>query len=75
MSRAFVLLNCDLGTRDTIIDELLTFKGISYAHKTQGVYDIIATLELSTQQELRNTIVKIRRIDAVRTSMTLMVTK
>lgn len=75
MSRAFVLLNCDLGSRDTLIDELLTFNGVSYAHKTQGVYDIIATLELSTQQELRNTIVKIRRIDAVRTSMTLMVTK
>jgi len=68
-------LNCDLGSRDTLIDELLTFNGVSYAHKTQGVYDIIATLELSTQQELRNTIVKIRRIDAVRTSMTLMVTK
>lgn len=75
MSRAFVLLNCDLGSRDTIIDELLTFNGVSYADKTQGVYEIIALLELSTQQELRDTIVKIRRIDAVRSSMTLMVTK
>jgi hypothetical protein len=75
MSKAFVLLNCDIGSHDTIIDELLTFNGVSYAHKTHGVYDIIAMLELSSQQELRNTIVKIRRIDALRSSLTLIVTK
>jgi hypothetical protein len=75
MSKAFVLLNCDIGSEDTVIDELLTFNGVSSAHKTQGVYDMIVTLELSSQQELRNTIVKIRRIDAVHSSLTLMVTK
>lgn len=75
MSKAFVLLNCDIGSLDTIIDELLTVNGVSYAHKTQGVYDIIVTLESSSQEELRNSIVKIRRIDAVHSSMTLMVTK
>ena len=75
MSKAFVLLNCDNRSQDMIIDELLTFNGVSSAHKTQGVYDIIVTLESSSRDELRNTIVKIRRIDAVRSSMTLMVNK
>jgi DNA-binding Lrp family transcriptional regulator len=75
MSKAFVLLNCDIGSQDTIIDELLTFKGVSYARKTHGVYDIIVKLELDSQEELRNTVVKIRRIDAVRSSLTLMVAK
>lgn len=75
MSKAFVLLNCDIRSQDMIIDELLTFNGVSSAHKTQGVYDIIVTLESSSRDELRSTIVKIRRIDAVRSSMTLMVNK
>ena len=75
MSKAFVLLNCDIGSHDTIIDELLTFNGVSSAHKTQGVYDIIVKLDLDSREELRSTIVKIRRIDAVHSSLTLMVTK
>jgi hypothetical protein len=75
MSKAFVLLNCDIGSEDTVIDELLTFSGVSYAHKMQGVYDIIVKLDLNSQEELRSTIVKIRRIDAVHSSLTLMVTK
>lgn len=75
MSKAFVFLNCDVGSLDTIVDELSTFNGVSYARKTQGVYDIIVKLELSSQQELRSTIVKIRRIDAVHSSLTLIVTK
>ena len=75
MSKAFVFLNCDIGSHDTIIDELLTFNGVSYAHKTHGVYDIIVMLELSSQQELRIGIEKIRRIDALRSSLTLIVTK
>jgi len=75
MSKAFVLLNCDIRSQDMITDELLTFTGVSGAYKTQGVYDIIVTLESGSRDELRSTIVKIRRIDAVRSSMTLMVTK
>jgi len=75
MSKAFVLLNCDIGSQDTMIDELLTFSGVSYVHKTRGVYDLIVKLESDSPQELRNTVVKIRRIDAVHSSLTLMVTK
>jgi DNA-binding Lrp family transcriptional regulator len=75
MSKAFVFLNCDIGSLDTIIDELLTMNGVSYAHRTQGVYDIIVKLESGSQEELRNIIVKMRRIDAVHSSLTLIVTK
>jgi hypothetical protein len=75
VSAAFVLLNCDVGFENAIVDELLTIKGVSYAYKTHGVYEIIAKIELGSQEELRTTIVKIRRIDAVHSSLTLMVTK
>ena len=75
MSAAFVLLNCDIGFENAIVDELLTIKGVSYAYKTHGVYNIIAKLDLGFDEELRSTIVKIRRIDAVHSSLTLIVTK
>jgi len=72
--KAFVLLNCDIGCELTIIDELQNITGVSYAQRIHGVYDVIAKLELSSQEELRKTILKIRRIDAIHSSLTLMVT-
>jgi hypothetical protein len=75
MSTAFILLNCDVGCEKAIIDELSTISGMSYAYKTRGAYDIIIKLELSSWNELRNTIVNIRKIDAVHATLTLTVTK
>ena len=75
MSTAFVLLNCDIGYEKPIIDELLTINGVSYAYKTHGVYDVIIKIKLGSDEELRNTIVKVRKIDAIRSSLTLKVIK
>jgi DNA-binding Lrp family transcriptional regulator len=75
MSSAFVFLNSNIGDEKAIIDELLTTNGVSYAYRTSGVYDIILKLDLDSDEDLRSTIVKIRRIDAVRSSLTLVVTE
>lgn len=73
MSKAFILLNCDLGTEDETIKELLTIAGISFAYKTRGVYDIVVKLNLGSEDELRSTAQKIRRINNVRSSLTMLV--
>ena len=73
VSRAFVLLDCEIGSEDTVFDELMTINGVSNVYRTQAVYDMIVKLESSTQDELRKSIVEIRRIDAVQSSLTLLV--
>lgn len=73
MSRAFVLVNCDLGTEDVIAKELLKLSGISVVYKTQGVYDMIVRLDLGSMEALRKTIQQIRKIDNVRSSLTMIV--
>jgi DNA-binding Lrp family transcriptional regulator len=73
MPEAFVLLNCDLGGEEEITKELLAMRGVASAYRTHGVYDMIIKLDLDSSDELRRTIGKIRRIDKVRSSLTLIV--
>ena len=73
MPVAFVLLNCDLGSDATIIEQLQQFEIVKEVHGTFGSYDILAKLESSSTEDLNNTIsLKIRKLKNVRTSMTLL---
>lgn len=73
VSKAFILMNCDLGTEGDIMKALSTRKGVSFVYKTQGVYDLIMKLELGSADELRRNIQDIRRIDNVRSSLTMII--
>lgn len=67
-------MNCDISSEKAIVDELLTINGVTFAYRTHGVYDMVIKLELPSQDELRNALIKIRKIDVVHSSLTLMVT-
>jgi len=64
MATAYVLINCELGSEEAIIQQL---KG------TFGAYDILAKIESDTVEKLRETITwKIRKIEKIRSTLTLM---
>ena len=64
MATAYVLINCELGSEEAIIEQLKTLDGIVEVHGTFGAYDILAKIESSTVEVLRETITwKIRKID------------
>ena len=73
MVTAYVLVNCDLGSEESIIEQL---KGIELVKEVQGIfgaYDIIAKVEPDTVEKLRETITwKIRKINKIRSTLTLM---
>ena len=46
MATAYVLINCELGSEDTIIQQLNSIDGVKEAHGTFGAYDILAKLNL-----------------------------
>jgi len=73
MATAYVLINCELGSEESIIQELKNLDGIIEVHGTFGAYDILAKIESPTVDVLRETItLKVRKIDQIRSTLTLM---
>ena len=73
MSRAFVLLNCDIGAENEIISEINGISGVSEATGLSGVYDIIAKLNAESDNGISRIVTKIRSIANIRSSLTMIV--
>ncbi len=75
MVTAYVLVNCDLGYEAEIIDELKQLDNVKEIHGVYGAYDILAKVESANEENLRETITwKIRKLNRIRSTLTLMVT-
>ena len=73
MATAYVLINCELGSEESIIQQLKELDSVVEVHGTFGAYDILAKIESSTVEVLRETITwKIRKIEQIRSTLTLM---
>ena len=76
MHVGFVLLNCDLGSEDYILEELNNINGVNHAYITFGAYDVIAEIHAEGQLEFDEIVsMKIRRLARVVSTMTLNVVK
>lgn len=71
MLNAFVMLNCDLGQRDATADQIRRLAGITRVYKLRGVYDILAIVESDSTEGLKNTVRKMRSLDSITSSLTL----
>ncbi len=73
METAYVLVNCDLGSEEGIIEDIKHIDSVKEVHGTFGAYDIIAKVENQERDKLRDTIVwNIRKLEHVRSTLTLM---
>lgn len=79
MPTAFILLNSDLGSDQEIvtkIKEILNVeKGLKFeVQGVYGIYDIVVKIESENADHLRSVITnKIRKIDKVQSTLTMMV--
>ncbi|MGQ0772095.1 MAG: Lrp/AsnC ligand binding domain-containing protein [Nitrososphaerota archaeon] len=79
MPIAFILLNSDLGSDQEIITKikeiLAVEKGLKYdVQGVYGIYDIVVKIESENADHLRSIITnKIRKIDKVQSTLTMMV--
>ena len=72
MHKGFVLLNCDLGAEEFIVEEIRKISQVSQAYVTFGAYDVIAEINTDSQEEFDETVsFKIRRLTRVVSTMTL----
>jgi DNA-binding Lrp family transcriptional regulator len=72
MEKGFVLINCELGAEDYIIEELKLIQQVKSANVTFGAYDIVAEIQAKNSQEFDQTVSqKIRTLSQVVSTMTL----
>jgi len=71
MHKGFILLNCDLGAEEYVVDELNQMQSISNAYLTFGAYDVIAEIQTKSQDDFEKAIAVIRKLSRVVSTMTL----
>lgn len=73
MATAYVLINCEIGSEQTVIDQIKQIDGVKEIKGVFGAYDIIVKVETPSVERLREIITwKIRKIDRIRSTLTLM---
>lgn len=71
---AFVLINVEIGLEKKMLDALKAIPEVKEAHQLYGVYDIIARMESDTMLNLKDAIIKVRQLEKVRSTLTMIVT-
>jgi DNA-binding Lrp family transcriptional regulator len=71
---AFVLINADLGAEEQLVKDLKGTENVKEVYVVYGVYDIVAKIKADTMEKVKETITwKIRRLDRVRSTLTMIV--
>ena len=74
MSIAFVLINTDMGSEESVSGGLREIEEVKQVYLVYGVYDLIARVEAETMDQLKEVISnKIRGLDNVRSTLTMIV--
>ncbi len=73
MPKAYVLINCNIGSEETVVSQLKEIDLVKEVHGTFGNYDVIGVVEADTVESIRETINrKIRKIEKISSTLTLM---
>ena len=74
MTVAYILINTELGSEDEIQEKLIKYPEVKEAYVVYGVYDLIIKIESDTMEKIKRTVTwKIRRLDKVRSTLTMIV--
>ena len=72
MEKAYILIGCELGSENELVTKLLEIDRVKDARVTYGDYDIVVEAETDTEAQMDNLITKkIRKLDKIRTTITL----
>jgi DNA-binding Lrp family transcriptional regulator len=72
LSKAYVLINCDLGSEKNVISSLKKVEDVKEAHGTLGLYDIILKIESESEEKITKIVTQIvRKMPKIHSTMTL----
>jgi len=72
---AYVLVSTEIGAEGKVLEHLEKFPEIEEAYIIYGIYDIIAKISLEDETKLRDIIMRIRRLDGVKSTLTIQVVR
>ena len=73
--RAYVMINSEVGAEGGVLEKVREILEVKEAHGIHGAYDVIVRVEAETNQGINDIIrSKIRSIDKVRSTLTLVCT-
>ena len=73
---AYVMINCELGSEESILDQLRSTEGVKEAQGTYGSYDIITKIETKSIESLRDILTfQIRKIEKIKSTTTVVCAK
>ena len=76
MPRAYVLFNVETGSEDQVLRDAKKIGEVEAAYVSYGVYDLIVRVKADTMQDLKEVVTyRLRRIENVRSTLTLMLTE
>jgi len=74
MPISFVLINSEIGSESEVLKALKNIEGIEEAYSVYGVYDVVAKIRADSMDRLKEIITwRIRRLDKVRSTLTMIV--
>ena len=72
MEIAYILIQCDLGSEEEIIREIMKNSEVKEVRGTYGIYDIFCKVQSDSKEDLDKIITnKIRKIPKIRSTITL----
>ena len=75
MENAYILLSCEIGTENDLVKQLREIPEIKLVTITYGEYDIVFEAQTRNTEEMDKLITsKIRKLEKIRTTITLRVT-
>jgi DNA-binding Lrp family transcriptional regulator len=76
MPEAYILVNTEVGAEDDVLERLKKLGCVNEAHCVYGTYDIVAKVEADSMDALKEiTTWKVRKLDEVRDTLTMIITK
>ena len=76
MPLAYVLLHVELGAESEVLENLKKIDAVEEVHRVYGIYDAVAKVRADTMDKLKETVTwQMRRVDKVRSTLTLIVMK
>jgi len=73
MSVAYVMINTVPDKMEAVLEKIREIQGVKDAYMVYGVYDIIAEVKAVTTEELKTTILNIRILKHILSTLTLRV--
>ena len=72
MTIAYVLINCELGAEETIMDKLKEIEQVKEVFGTIGIHDMMVKLDAENFEKIREIVSRyIQKIEKIRTISTL----